>query len=169
MVAVVSAEGLVCICKSESGGTHVERHLCACRRIATDHCGLASGAPAGDVEVLTSLIAEDVTFYSPAVQSPIQGREAALLVMVTVAEVLDNIRYHRTFVAGPLEAGLEFSALIGKLPVRGIDLIRLDRSGRILAFEVMMRPLRALSAVADAVGNRVAPRMLQLKLKPGTD
>lgn len=123
--------------------------------------------PAADLELLTTLLAENVTFHSPAVQSPIEGREATLLVMAAVAEVLEEIRYHRTFVAGPLEAALEFSAQIGKLPVRGIDLIRLDSQGRIVEFEVMIRPLRTLSAVADAVGNRVAPRMLQLKVKPG--
>ncbi|MCP9629431.1 nuclear transport factor 2 family protein [Rhodopseudomonas palustris] len=123
--------------------------------------------PAADAVALTGLLTEDVLFHSPAVQSPIQGREATLLVMLAVAEVLENIRYRRTFVGGPCEAALEFSAEIGKLPVKGIDLMRLDPDGKILEFEVMMRPLRSLSAVADAVGSRVAPKMLQLKLKPG--
>ncbi|MFC0242196.1 nuclear transport factor 2 family protein [Rhodopseudomonas telluris] len=131
--------------------------------VATWHRAL----PAADAVALTGLLTDGVTFHSPVVQSPIQGREATLLVMLTVAEVLENIRYRRTFVAGPYEAALEFSAEIGKLQVKGVDLMRLDTEGKILEFEVMMRPLRTLSAVADAVGSRVAPKMLQLKLKPG--
>ncbi len=123
--------------------------------------------PAGDSAALKALLAEDVTFHSPAVQSPIRGCEATLLVMLTVAEVLQNIRYRRTFVCGPYEAALEFNAEIGQLQLKGIDLMRFDANGRICEFEVMMRPLRALSAVAEAVGNRVAPKMLELKLKAG--
>lgn len=122
--------------------------------------------PTADGAALEALLAEDVTFHSPTVQSPIQGREATLLVMLAVAEVLRNICYRRTFVAGPYEAALEFSAEIGALQLKGIDLMRLDANGRIREFEVMIRPLRSLSAVAEAVGNRVAPRMLGLKLKP---
>lgn len=119
--------------------------------------------PARDMTALTTLLAADVKFHSPAVQSPICGRQAALLVMRTVCEVLDNIRYHRTFVASPLDAALEFSAEIGRLELRGMDLMRFDAAGLICEFEVMMRPLRTLSAVADAVGSRIGPRMLQLK------
>lgn len=121
--------------------------------------------PAADAATLKALLAEDVIFHSPGVQLPIRGREATLLVMVTVAEVLQNIQYRRIFVGGPHEAALEFSAEIGKLPLKGVNMLRLDADGRISEFEVMMRPLRALSAVAEALGNRIAPRMLELKLK----
>ncbi|WP_420135083.1 nuclear transport factor 2 family protein [Rhodopseudomonas sp.] len=167
MVAVVIVSGLVCIDAPdpESRMLNDTYALTAASQqtVAIWHRAL----PAADAVALTGLLAEDVIFHSPAVQSPIQGREATLLVMLAVAEVLENIRYRRTFIGGPCEAALEFSAEIGKLQVKGVDLMRLDGDGKILEFEVMMRPLRTLSAVADAVGSRVAPKMLQLKLKPG--
>ncbi|MCG6206567.1 nuclear transport factor 2 family protein [Rhodopseudomonas sp. HC1] len=166
MVAVVRAQSLVCI----EGPDRMES------RMSDDTYALAAASqqtiaawhralPAADVPALTALLTEDVTFFSPTVQSPIRGREATLLVLRTVAEVLQNIRYRRILAGGPCEAALEFSAEIGKLPLNGINLMRFDADGRIREFEVMMRPLRSLSAVADAVGNRVAPRMLELKLK----
>ncbi|MGP9812519.1 nuclear transport factor 2 family protein [Rhodopseudomonas sp. NSM] len=128
--------------------------------------GWHQALPTGDADALRKLLSEQVTFHSPAVQSPIQGRDASLLVVVAVASVLDNLRYRRTFVAGPCEAALEFSADIGQLHLTGIDLMRLGEDGLIEEFEVMIRPLKALSAVAEAVGSRIGPRLLEMKLKP---
>lgn len=128
--------------------------------------GWHKALPTGDADILRRLLDEQVMFHSPAVQSPIRGRDASLLVLSAVAEALDNVCYRRTFVAGPCEAGLEFSADIGQLHLTGIDLMRLGADGLILEFEVMMRPLKALSAVAEAVGNRIGPRLLEMKLKP---
>jgi hypothetical protein len=128
--------------------------------------GWHQALPAGDADALRKLLAEQVTFHSPAVQMPVHGRDASLLVLTTVAEVLENMRYRRIFVAGPCEAALEFSADIGKFHLTGIDLMRFGDDGLIVEFEVMMRPLRALSAVAESVGSRIGPRLLAMKLKP---
>ncbi|MBI5128481.1 MAG: nuclear transport factor 2 family protein [Rhodopseudomonas palustris] len=122
--------------------------------------------PSKNVELLKPLLAEHATFHSPAVQSPIKGRDAAFLVLTAVAEVLDNMSYHRTFVGGPCEVALEFSGDVGKLHLTGVDLMRLDADGLVVEFEVIMRPLRALSALAEAVGSRIGPQLLQMKLKP---
>ncbi|ABE41502.1 conserved hypothetical protein [Rhodopseudomonas palustris BisB5] len=121
--------------------------------------------PSGDVTLLRPLLAENVTFYSPVIQSPIQGREAALLVLTAVAAVLENLRYRRTFVGGPQDAALEFSAQNGRVQLTGIDLIRFDAEGQVVEFEVMMRPLMALSAIAELVGSRVGLQLLEMKLK----
>lgn len=122
--------------------------------------------PSGNAEPLKPLLAEHVMFHSPAVQSPIKGREAAFLVMTAVAQVLENMRYHRTFVGGPCEVALEFSGDVDKFHLTGVDLMRLDADGLVVEFEVIMRPLRALSALSEAVGNRIGPQLLQMKLKP---
>jgi hypothetical protein len=121
--------------------------------------------PVGDADALGALIAENVVFHSPAVQSPIPGREASVLVLTAVASVLANMRYRRTFVAGPCDAALEFSAEIGKLKLTGVDVMRFAPDGMVVEFEVMIRPMGALAAIAEAIGSRVAPRLLQLKLK----
>ncbi|ABD09044.1 conserved hypothetical protein [Rhodopseudomonas palustris HaA2] len=128
--------------------------------------GWHQALPTGDVDTLRNLLAEQVTFHSPAVQTPVRGRDASLLVLATVVDVLENMCYRRTFVAGPCEAALEFSADIGQFHLTGIDLMRFRDDGLIVEFEVMMRPLRALSAVAESVGRRIGPRLLDMKLKP---
>ncbi|ABD89945.1 nuclear transport factor 2 family protein [Rhodopseudomonas palustris] len=117
----------------------------------------------GDGEVLRPLLAEDVVFRSPFVQSPIPGRTATLLVLTTVTQIFENFQYHRTFVAGAHDAGLEFSANIGKWQLKGIDLIRFNEEGQMIEFEVMVRPIKALAALGEAMGNRIGPQLLALK------
>jgi hypothetical protein len=117
----------------------------------------------GDAERLRALLAEDIVFRSPAVQSPIPGRAATLLVLTTVVQIFENFRYHRTFVAGPHDAGLEFSANIGKWELKGIDLIRFNAAGEMAEFEVMIRPLKALQALADEMAGRIGPELMRLK------
>ncbi|HKH02961.1 MAG TPA: hypothetical protein VKB08_19890 [Bradyrhizobium sp.] len=63
----------------------------------------------GDPEILRSLLSERIVFRSPIVQSPIPGRAAALLVLTTVVQIFENFTYHRSFVAGTHDAGLEFT------------------------------------------------------------
>lgn len=121
-----------------------------------------------DGEILRPLLARNVVFRSPAVQSPIPGRDATMLVLTTVVGIFENFRYHRTFVAGPHDAGLEFSATIGKWEMKGIDLIRFNEAGEMLEFEVMIRPLKGLQALAEAMGNQIGPQLIQMKQMAGS-
>jgi hypothetical protein len=117
----------------------------------------------GNKDLLPPLLSEHIVFRSPFVQSPIPGRAATLLVLTTVAQIFENFRYHREFVAGPDDAALEFSANIGKWQLKGIDLIRFDAEGKMLEFEVMVRPIKALQALGEAMGNRIGPELMRLK------
>jgi hypothetical protein len=117
----------------------------------------------GDPEILRPLLAEEIVFRSPIVQSPVPGRPATLLVLTTVAQIFENFTYHRRFVAGPHDAALEFAANIGKWQLRGIDLIRFDEHGEMIEFEVMIRPIKALAALAEEIGNRVGPQLARMK------
>src|ERR1700726_4459018 len=117
----------------------------------------------GDHGLLASLLAEDIVFRSPFVQSPIPGRTATLLVLTTVVQIFENFRYHRTFTAGPHDAALEFSANIGKWQLKGIDLIQFNASGEMTEFEVMIRPIKALQALGEEMGNRIGPQLSRLK------
>ncbi len=47
---------------------------------------------------------------------------------------------------------LEFSARVGDRQLKGIDLIRFDRQGKIVEFEVMVRPLSGLQAPGQEMG-----------------
>ena len=117
----------------------------------------------GDRDLLASLLSEYIVFRSPFVQSPIPGRPATLLVLTTVVQIFENFRYHRTFIAGPHDAALEFSANIGKWQLKGIDLIKFNDAGEMLEFEVMIRPIKALAALGEEIGNRIGPQLAELK------
>ena len=117
----------------------------------------------GDHDLLASLLSEHIVFRSPFVQSPIPGRTATLLVLTTVVQIFENFHYHRTFFAGPHDAALEFSANIGKWQLKGIDLITFNEAGEMIEFEVMIRPIKALQALGEEMGNRIGPQLSRLK------
>jgi hypothetical protein len=121
----------------------------------------------GDHGLLASLLSEHIVFRSPFVQSPIPGREATLLVLTTVVQIFENFRYHRSFVAGSHDTALEFSANIGKWQLKGIDLIKFNEAGEMVEFEVMIRPIKALQALGDEMGNRIGPQLALLKQAGG--
>ena len=121
----------------------------------------------GDHDLLASLLSEHIVFRSPFVQSPILERKATLLVLTTVVQIFENFRYHRTFTAGPHDAALEFSANIGKWQLKGIDLITFSETGEMTEFEVMIRPIKALAALGEEMGNRIGPQLAQLKQAAG--
>jgi len=121
----------------------------------------------GDPGILPPLLSENIVFRSPFVQSPIPGRPATLLVLTTVARIFENFTYHRTFIAGRHDAALEFAANIGKWQLKGVDLIRFNARGEIIEFEVMIRPIKALAALGEAMGNRIGPQLSQMKAEAG--
>jgi hypothetical protein len=121
----------------------------------------------GDHELLASLLSEHIVFRSPFVQSPIPGRKATLLVLTTVVQIFEDFRYHRTFTAGPHDAALEFSANIGKWQLKGVDLIKFADTGEMIEFEVMIRPIKALAALGEEMGNRIGPQLALLKAAAG--
>jgi hypothetical protein len=122
----------------------------------------------GDRDLLVSLLSEHIVFRSPILQSPIPGRAATVLVLSTVVQIFENFRYHRTFVAGPHDAALEFSANIGKWQLRGVDLIKFNEAGEMSEFEVMIRPIKALAALGEEIGNRIGPQLARLKQTAAT-
>lgn len=117
----------------------------------------------GNGEILRPLLSEHIVFRSPFVQSPIPGRTATLLMLTTVTQIFENFTYHRRFVAGPHDAALEFAANIGKWQLRGVDLIKFNEQGEMIEFEVMIRPIKALAALGEEMGNRIGPQLAQLK------
>jgi hypothetical protein len=121
----------------------------------------------GDRELLPSLLAEHIVFRSPFVQSPIPGRPATLLVLTTVVQIFENFRYHRSFIGGSHDVALEFAANIRKWELKGIDLIKFNDAGEMIEFEVMIRPIKALQALGDEMGNRIGPELIRLKAAAG--
>jgi hypothetical protein len=127
--------------------------------LARWHAFVASGDPAD----LAPLLADTIVFRSPFVQAPIPGHPATMLVLTTVVQIFQDFRYRRTFVAGSHDVALEFSANIGKWQLKGIDLISFDEAGRMVEFEVMVRPIKALQALGEEMGLRIGPELARLK------
>jgi hypothetical protein len=110
-----------------------------------------------DLQGLKDILAEEITFFSPVRWKPFEGRPAAHAILSTVMEVFQDFAYHRQFVDGQNWA-LEFSARVDDLSLKGIDLIQFNDQGQIQTFEVFIRPVNALQAVATAMGQRLAER-----------
>jgi hypothetical protein len=117
----------------------------------------------GDAAILSPLLAPNVVFHSPFVHAPIPGHAATLLVLRTVVQIFENFRYHRTFVSGSHDVALEFSANVGQWELKGVDLIHFSENGQMVDFEVMIRPMKALQAVGEAMGARIGPELARLK------
>jgi hypothetical protein len=110
-----------------------------------------------DLARLPSIVAEDAVFRSPMAFKPYAGAAAVSLILNTVMQVFADFTYHRELAsADGLSVVLEFSAKVGDKSLKGIDLIRFDESGRIVDFEVMIRPFNALSALGAEMGARLA-------------
>ncbi|TWI77386.1 SnoaL-like protein [Desulfobotulus alkaliphilus] len=107
-----------------------------------------------NMEALQAMLAEDVQFYSPALWKPKTTRMEAMVMLGTVIEVFENFTYHRELVQGNNWA-LEFSADVGEKSLKGIDLIEFNDEGKIQRFEVFIRPLTGLIALAEEMGKRL--------------
>jgi len=121
--------------------------------IAAWHAIVASG----DVAALDALLADDVVFHSPVVHTPQTGRAITRRYLAAALQVSgnDSFRYIRE-IAGPREAALEFQVTIDGIDVNGIDLVAWDDEGRITAFKVMIRPLKALNLIHQKMGALLA-------------
>ena len=110
---------------------------------------------AANLDDLPSMLAPEVVFRSPFAYRPYVGPEKVAALLGTVVTVLREFAYQRQFVADDSVA-LEFGAKVGDLSLKGIDLIRFDEQGRIVDFEVMIRPANALHALGQEMGQRLA-------------
>ena len=106
-----------------------------------------------DLQGLHGLLADEVVFHSPVVHTPQVGRAITAKYLIGAMQVLNNahFRYVREIV-GPRDALLEFTTEIDGVHVNGIDLIRWGDDGRIIDFKVMVRPLKAVTALHQQMG-----------------
>lgn len=118
-----------------------------------------------DTSMLVELLHTDVVFRSPMAHRPYAGAFAVGLILQTVITIFENFTYHREFASDDgLEIVLEFSAVVDGKSLKGIDMIRFDSNGKIVDFEVMIRPFNALAALGKAMGERVAGQVASHKV-----
>jgi hypothetical protein len=110
-----------------------------------------------DLGRLPSILRDDAVFRSPMAFKPYVSAAAVNLILTTVVQVFKDFTYHRTLVsADGLNVVLEFSATVGDKQLKGIDMIRFDEDGKIVDFEVMVRPMSGLQALGAEMGARLA-------------
>src|SRR5689334_13116067 len=91
------------------------------------------------MDILDDLLADEVVFRSPVVWTPQAGKEITTRYLVSAAQVLQDFQYHRQFYSEDSVA-LEFTARIGEINVKAMDIIQFNNEGKIVDFEVMARP-----------------------------
>jgi len=101
-----------------------------------------------DMSLLRELLDENVEFHSPTVWQPKKGRDITQYILKMVIEIFQDFEYQREWVDSN-NLALEFSARVDDKKVKGIDLIRWNDQGKIIHFEVMLRPLNGLQLMLD--------------------
>jgi len=114
---------------------------------------------------LDELLHDEVTFYSPIVYTPQQGKAVTKLYLEAAGQTLPGtdtgggdtgstgggFRYTKQVLSGDT-AVLEFETTVEGKYVNGVDIIRCDDDGQIVEFRVMIRPLQAVNLVHRQMG-----------------
>lgn len=111
---------------------------------------------AQDFAGLEALLAKDVVFRSPVAFKPYEGRAIVGAILRGVGRVFTDFRYVRELTDEPGGSALVFETMVDGVSVNGIDLIRTNAEGLITELTVMVRPLSASNALAEAMAAQFA-------------
>jgi hypothetical protein len=114
-----------------------------------------AAAEGKDFSAIEELFADQVSFRSPVVFKPYEGREAIGVLLGAVVQVFEEFRYTDQVETGDT-AVLVFEARVGERELNGVDVLRFDDDGRISELMVMVRPLSAANALAEAMQSKLA-------------
>jgi hypothetical protein len=119
-----------------------------------------------DLSELGAILHPDAIFRSPMAINPYKSADAVTLALTTVITIFENFAYHRQFVTDAgLNVVLEFSANVGDKLLKGADFVRFDEEGKIVDFEVMIRPLISLQVLGAEMGKRLGHKLPDYKIK----
>lgn len=119
-----------------------------------------------DLSELRTILRADAMFRSPMAFNPYKSADAVVLALTTVITVFENFTYHRQFATDDgLNVVLEFSANVGGKSLEGADFVRFDEEGKIVDFEVMIRPMSGLQALGEEMGKRLGHKLPDYKVK----
>ncbi len=108
-----------------------------------------------DANRYSEWFAEDMRLYTPIHEEPSVGREAACQILPVVFSLFDDFHYPDV-IAGRDSHALLFRATVEGVALEGIDYIRANAQGQVTDFFVMVRPLKALTTLAKAIGARMS-------------
>ncbi|MFJ4952750.1 nuclear transport factor 2 family protein [Streptomyces sp. NPDC088760] len=107
----------------------------------------------GDMDAVAALLADDVVFTSPVAFKPYPGKAITSAILRAVSRVFEDFTYVRE-IANPdgRDHAFVFTATVAGKKLQGCDFLHFDDDGRIDEFTVMVRPLSAAQALAEAMG-----------------
>ena len=112
---------------------------------------------ARDIDAAVALLADGVVFRSPVVFTPYRGRKAVEPILRAVSQVFEDFLYVREIGAeGARDHALVFRARVGDREIEGSDFLHLDDAGLIDELTVMVRPLSAALALAEAMSAQLS-------------
>ncbi|HEY9368164.1 nuclear transport factor 2 family protein [Streptomyces sp.] len=106
-----------------------------------------------DAAAIEALLSDDVVFTSPVAFKPYPGKAITAAILRGVMRVFEDFTYVRE-IANPdgRDHALVFTATVGGREIQGCDFLHFDEDGKIDDFTVMVRPLSAAQALAEAMG-----------------
>ena len=111
-----------------------------------------SALEGGEIDDVLELISPDVVFNSPVVFRPYQRREVVGVILHAVRRVVQDFHFEREIGAeGARDQALMFRARVGDRELQGCDFLHIGEDGLIGEFTVMIRPLSAAFAFAEAM------------------
>jgi hypothetical protein len=119
------------------------------------HAAFRAAAETGDHAAMVATLAPGAVLRSPVSFKPFEGREAVSRLFAILLETFEDFRYTDEFEADG-KAALVFTARVGDRELEGLDLFRFDADGQVAELTVMVRPLSAAIALAEAVGPKLA-------------
>ena len=110
-----------------------------------------------DVEKYSAWFADDLKLYTPIYEEPMIGKQVASQMLPVVFSIFENFHYPDV-ISGQRTHALVFRAEVDGIQMEGVDYVRTDDEGRVTEFSVMMRPLKAITALTKAIAIKMQGR-----------
>jgi hypothetical protein len=114
-----------------------------------------------DPKYLDELLAEDVVFHSPVLHTPQEGKRITKAYLMSAMEILgakgSGFAYNLELV-NESNALLEFNTEIDGISINGVDMIAINKTGKIVNFKVMIRPLKAIQIVHQKMSEMLSKK-----------
>lgn len=107
-----------------------------------------------ELERYSAWFAEDMKLYVPIYEDPLVGKEAACNILPVVFSLFENFHYPDVFSKQQTHA-LVFRAEVNGILLEGVDYLRTNEDGLVTEFSVTMRPLKAITALTRAIGEKM--------------
>ncbi|PYC78260.1 hypothetical protein C7C46_16630 [Streptomyces tateyamensis] len=106
-----------------------------------------------DEQAVADLLAPNVVFTSPVAFKPYPGKAITAAILRGVLRVFEDFTYVREIAdPGGRDHAFVFTATVAGKEIHGCDFLHFDEAGLIDEFTVMVRPLSAAHALAEAMG-----------------